>query len=250
MWKTLKRGGLNTPIIQYNTWDKGPLHLTEQTPSTTGGILSTGTDKSCCKVLLRVWRSAAGGLFQRKQWMITALKSHLAASVSQRCWMSWHISVFWYSHFCFWPSYSFFSTGSLGPRMYEITYTLPLIKVQCKKSTSRKLARESSEQSWPLSYKPNTQICSSMWSQFKCLKYQQHLMAPNLTQWSLKVLLPTQMAIPSNFPSVHKVVGFCVKSLHFTVSYLEEFSKLSCNWMSFTISDIEFGNQFWPVTGC
>lgn len=160
--------------------------------------------------------------------------------------------------------------------MYEITYTLPLIKVQCKKSTSRKLAKESSEQSWPLScvcvwvkgktltlnrWKadcgerltnclPNAQICSSMWSQFKCLKYQQQLMAPNLTQWSLKVLLPTQMEIPSNFPCAHKVVGFCVRSLHFPVRYLEEFSKLSCNWMSFTISDIEFGKQFWPVTGC
>lgn len=54
MWKNPKKGGLNTLIIQYNNWDKGPLHLTEQTPSTTGSILSTGTDKSCCKVLLRV----------------------------------------------------------------------------------------------------------------------------------------------------------------------------------------------------
>lgn len=40
---------------------------------------------------------------------------------------------------------------------------------------------------------------------------------------------PTQTEIPSNFPSTHKVVGFCVKSLHFTFSHLEEFSKLSVN---------------------
>lgn len=202
--------------------------------------------------------------------MITALRSHLAASAVLN-----EPALFWILSFLLLTFLLLYFTSSLGPECMKCVKPRRSLWSNQRRAHQGNWPKTWSEQlwaSWPLScdcvcvyvyvcehgskaqkhwhevdrrlpVAKGLQAASQMHRSVRqCdlsseyLKYGQELVAPILKQWSF--YWPTLRC---------KVMEFCIKSLHFTVSHLEEFSS---TFMPFNFFYNEWALMWRPILAC